>query len=178
MRQLADAARIRAVLERLGRATTAQIRIYLTGGSTAVLRGWRDNTVDVDLKLVPDDDRVLRAMQGLKDDLQVNLELAAPDQFIPPLPGWEDRSLFIAQVGSVGFHHYDPYSQTLAKIERGHEQDREDAQRMVSDGLVDTDELMRLFEAIEPDLYRYPAIDPASFRAAVVEFVASRGRAR
>ena len=103
---------------------------------------------------------------------------AAPDQFIPPLPGWEDRSLFIAKVGSVGFHHYDPYSQTLAKIERGHEQDREDAQRMVSDGLVDTDELMRLFEAIEPDLYRYPAIDPASFRAAVVEFVASRGRAR
>jgi hypothetical protein len=178
MRQLADAARIRGVLERLGRATTAQVRIYLTGGATAVLRGWRVTTIDVDLKLVPDDDRILRAMQSLKDDLQVNLELAAPDQFIPPLPGWEERSLFILQAGSVGFYHYDPYSQTLAKIERGHQQDADDAQRMVDDGLVDTGELMRLFETIEPELYRYPAIDPPSFRAAVLAFVAARGRAR
>jgi hypothetical protein len=178
MRQLADAARIRAVLERLGRATTAQVRIYLTGGSTAVLRGWRGATIDVDIKLVPDDDRVLRAMQGLKDDLQVNIELAAPDQFIPPLPGWEDRSLFIAQTGSVGFYHYDPYSQTLAKIERGHQHDLEDAERMVADGLVATDKLIGLFEAIEPELYRYPAINPSSFRAAVVAFIAARGRTR
>jgi hypothetical protein len=112
MRQVTDAAAVRAVLERLGRATTARVRIYLTGGATAVLRGWRATTIDIDLKLVPDDDRVLRAMQSLKDDLQVNLELAAPDQFIPPLPGWEGRSLFIAQVGSVAFYHYDPYAQT------------------------------------------------------------------
>jgi hypothetical protein len=178
MRQLADVSRIHAVLDRLGRATTAQVRVYLTGGATAVLRGWRAATIDVDLKLVPDDDRLLRAMQSLKEDLQVNLELAAPDQFIPPLPGWEDRSLFVQQAGSVSVYHYDPYSQTLAKIERGHEQDLGDAQRMVDDGLVDTDELMRLFEAIESELYRYPAIDPSSFRAAVVGFIASISRAR
>jgi hypothetical protein len=178
MRQLADAARVRAVFDRLGRATTAQVRIYLTGGATAVLRGWRATTIDIDLKLVPDDDRLLREMQSLKNDLQVNLELAAPDQFIPPLPGWEDRSLFIAQAGSVGFYHYDPYAQTLAKIERGHQHDLEDAHRMVDDGLVDTGELMRLFEAIEPELYRYPAINAAVFRAAVRAFLASRARAR
>lgn len=152
------------------------MRIYLTGGATAVLRGWRASTIDVDLKLVPDDDRVLRAMQSLKDDLQINLELAAPDQFIPPLPGWENRSLFITQTGSVGFYHYDPYSQTLAKIERGHEHDLDDAHRMLNDGLVDIDELMRLFEAIEPELYRYPAIHPSSFRTAVVAFIGSRAR--
>jgi hypothetical protein len=178
MRQLADAAKVLAVLERLGRATTAQVRIYLTGGATAVLHGWRATTIDVDLKLVPDDDRILREMQSLKDDLHVNLELAAPDQFIPPLPGWENRSLFIEQAGSVGFYHYDPYAQTLAKIERGHQQDLDDADRMVGENLVDTRELMRLFEAIEPDLYRYPAIDAPSFRAAVVAFIASRERAQ
>jgi hypothetical protein len=30
-----------------------------------------------------------------------------------------------------------------------------------------------LFHAIEPGLIRYPAIDPASFRAAVMDFHAS-----
>lgn len=174
MRQVADASRIRAVLERLGRATSGKVRIYLTGGATAVLHGWRASTIDLDLKLVPDDDSLLRAMQRLKEELRVNLELAAPDQFIPPLPGWEERSLFIEQVGSVTFYHYDPYSQTLAKIERGHEQDLDDARRMVSTGLVEPDRLMRLFEAIEPRLYRYPAVDAPSLRRAVVAFVSAR----
>jgi hypothetical protein len=178
MRQVADASRIHAVLERLGRATTARVRIYLTGGATAVLHGWRASTIDVDLKLVPDDDALLRAMQRLKEEIQVNLELAAPDQFIPPLPGWEERSLFIEQVGSVAFYHYDPYSQALAKIERGHDQDVDDARRMVSEKLVEPDRLMHLFEAIEPQLYRYPAIDASSFRRLVAAFRDERGDPR
>jgi hypothetical protein len=32
-------------------------RIYLTGGASAVLRGWRDSTVDVDLTIMPANDR-------------------------------------------------------------------------------------------------------------------------
>ena|SRR5688572_7372818 len=172
MRQVADASRINAVLDRLGRATSARVRIYLTGGATAVLHGWRASTIDVDLKLVPDDDALLRAMPRLKEELHVNLELAAPDQFIPALPGWEERSLFVTQIGSVSVYHYDPYSQALAKIERRHEQDLDDAQRMVEAGLVDSARLLQLFAAIEPQLYRYPAVDPASFRRAVESFVA------
>ena len=42
-------------------------RVYLTGGATAVLHGWRDATVDVDIKLVPDADEVLRAIPAIKD---------------------------------------------------------------------------------------------------------------
>ena len=39
-----------------------------------------------------------------KDTLDVNVELAAPDQFIPALPGWRERSEFIAeQVFYPGF---------------------------------------------------------------------------
>jgi uncharacterized nucleotidyltransferase DUF6036 len=172
MRQPADASRIHAVLDHLGRSTRSSVRIYLTGGATAVLHGWRATTIDVDLKLVPDSDEVLRAMPQLKEELAVNLELAAPDQFIPPLPGWEDRSLFIRQVGSVAFYHYDPYAQALAKLERGHQLDLDDARRMVREGLVETDRLLQLFSAIEPQLYRYPAIDPAWFRRAVESFTA------
>jgi hypothetical protein len=45
-------------------------RCYLTGGATAVLLGWRATTVDVDLRLVPDQDTVLRAVPRLKDELR------------------------------------------------------------------------------------------------------------
>lgn len=38
---------------------------------------------------------------------------------------------------------------------------------MLSQKLVDRERLRALFEAIEPQLYRYPAIDAASFRRAV-----------
>jgi uncharacterized nucleotidyltransferase DUF6036 len=171
MRELADAAAVRVVLERLARATTSKVRIYLTGGATAVLHGWRATTIDLDLKLVPEDDALLRAIPRLKEELRTNVELAAPDQFIPALPGWEDRSLFIEQIGSVSIYHYDPYSQALAKIERGHAHDLEDAHRMMSEGLVEPARLRELFDAIEPDLYRYPAVDRPSFRRALEVFL-------
>jgi hypothetical protein len=35
--------------------------MYLTGGSTAVLEGWREATVDVDLRFDPEADELLRA---------------------------------------------------------------------------------------------------------------------
>ena len=41
---------------------------------------------------------------GLKEALQLNVELAAPDQFIPPLPGWRERSEQILTAGQVEFH--------------------------------------------------------------------------
>jgi hypothetical protein len=55
-----------------------------------------------------------------------NIELAAPDDFIPPLPGWEEWSIFIARRGKIDFYHYDLYAQALAKIERGHARDLAD----------------------------------------------------
>ena len=63
---------------------------YLVGGATAVLTGWRSTTIDVDLKLVPEQDAVLRAIPRLKDELQINVELASPGDFIPLPEGWQD----------------------------------------------------------------------------------------
>lgn len=40
---------------------------------------------------------------------------------------------------------------------------------MISRGLVNPAEALIQFEAIEPELYRFPAIDPASFRKAIEE---------
>lgn len=171
MRELATAHRIDLFFRALGSRASAPARVYVTGGVTAVLLGFRASTLDVDLKMVPDSDELLRAIPRLKDELRVNVELAAPDQFIPPLPGWQERSRFIRQEGPVSFFHYDFYAQALSKLQRGHEKDLADARSLVASGLVEPERLVELFEAIEPDLFRYPAIDPATFRRSVQDFV-------
>lgn len=61
----------------------------------------------------------------------------------------------------------------LAKIERGHSQDRADVLEMLRRSLVDATSLRAAFLAIEPELYRYPAIDPATFRGALETVLAS-----
>jgi hypothetical protein len=167
MRPPVDEARLRGLARRLGRVASVPTRIYLTGGASAVLEGWRGSTVDVDLRLEPDVDSLLREIPGLKEDLGVNIELASPPDFIPELPGWRDRSPFVFREGDVDIHHFDFYSQALSKIERGFSQDVEDVHHMLESGRVEPARLQELYNAIEPELFRYPAIDPAAFRRKV-----------
>jgi len=151
----------------LAREASVEGRVYITGGATAVLLGWRESTLDVDIKIIPEHDRLLRSIPELKESLQINVELASPDDFIPPLPGWEARSAFITREGKVSYHHYDFYAQALAKIERDHRIDRLDVRQMIELGLVKREELLALFESIRPDLYRYPAISAERFEERV-----------
>jgi hypothetical protein len=65
---------------------------------------------------------------------------------------------------------YDLYSRALAKIERGHRQDLTTSRGWSRRG-VDKGRLRAHFETIEPILYRFPAIDPESFRRAVARVV-------
>jgi hypothetical protein len=95
MRRVANRDRVLRFITSLARKARHPARIYLTGGATAVLLGWRASTIDVDILIVPEDDALLRALPELKE------------------------------------------------------------------------EMTRLFEEIVPQLYRYPAIDPPSFRKAV-----------
>jgi hypothetical protein len=167
MRLESDKSRIESFMAAMGKQVRGKGRIYLTGGATAVLHGWRAMTIDIDIKPDPEPAGLFEAIALLKDELDVNVELASPDQFIPAVPGWLERSLFIACHGLVEFFHYDPYGQTLAKLQRGHARDLRDIQSFLRDGLVQLDKLRELFCLIEPELIRYPAIDPAAFRAAV-----------
>ncbi len=169
MRELANATRIGQFMRELGRAARTEGRVYLAGGATAVLNGWRETTVDVDIKLIPESDALLREIPRLKEDLDLNVELAAPSDFIPLPPGWEDRSPLIRTEGKLSFHHFDPVAQALSKAERGHQQDREDVKFLIESELVDPADARAQFERIEPELYRFPAIDPQSFRASVEE---------
>jgi hypothetical protein len=164
MRPPVDESQIRALAVELGRVANRPVRIYLTGGSTAVLEGWRAATVDVDLRLEPEADELLRALPALKESLGVNIELVSPPDFIPELPGWRERSPHVFREGRVDVHHFDPYSQALSKIERGFEQDLSDVRTMIETRFVERGRLRELYDAIEPELYRYPAIDPPAFR--------------
>lgn len=169
MRELATAARIREFMRALGRRVPQPARVYFTGGATALLYGWRETTVDVDVRVVPELDALLQALPALKEHLRLNVELVSPEDFIPVPPGWEDRSPFIARAGSLDFYHFDLYAQALAKVERSHAQDLEDVREMVRRGLVDPGEALAYFRRIEPVLYRYPAVDPKAFRRRVEE---------
>jgi hypothetical protein len=169
MRELANRERIERFMDELGRAAQADVRAYLVGGTTAVLMGWRASTVDVDLVMQPENDALFRAIPALKELLRINVELASPAQFIPVPPGWEGRSRFIRSAGRIAFYHFDLYAQALAKVERGHYQDNEDVRQMIARGLIERPRALEYFARIEPELYRFPAIDPASFRRAVEE---------
>lgn len=115
MREVVDRDRVARVAAALGEAADRDVRIYFTGGVTAVLMGWRPSTVDIDLIAVPDSGALMRAIPAL------------------------------------------------------HARDRSDVQEMVSRGLVDGAAVRQQFVAMEPELYRFPAIDPPTFRRAVDE---------
>jgi hypothetical protein len=173
MRSTVNAERVRRLIEELGRRATGPGRVYLTGGGTAVLFGWRSTTIDVDLKLDPEPAGIFEAIQRLKDELDINVELAAPDQFIPPVPGWQARSLSIGTFGRVEFLHYDPIGQALSKLERGHARDLADVRAMIDRRLFEPAALKSAFEEIRAELPRYPAVDERAFAEKVRAFVES-----
>ncbi len=167
MREPLTSTSLQIFMKALAAVARTPARVYLVGGASAVLLGWRDATIDVDLKIIPESDELLRNLPLLKERLRINIELASPDDFIPPLPGWEERSKFIQQEGKLSFYQYDFYAQALAKLERGHEQDLSDLARMFENELVETGKLIELFSAIEGELHRYPQVDAKSFRTSV-----------
>ncbi len=171
MRQRVTAPRLHEFMKALGQESSSLVRVFLVGGATAVLLGWRDSTVDIDLKLDPDSDSILKSFPDLKERLEINIELASPDDFIPELPGWQDRSQFIRQEGKIVFLHYDFYAQALAKIERGHDIDQKDVREMIRSHLIEPKRLLEMFSRIESQLYKYPALNPASFRRKVERLV-------
>lgn len=174
MRPLAGADRIEALLSALGREASEPAVAYLTGGATAVLLGWRESTVDVDLRFEPESDELLRAVSRLKDELKINVELVSPADFLPLPEGAEGRAVYAATEGRLTVYHFDLYSQALAKVERGHDRDLADVEAMIQRGLVDPATALRYLAEIEPQLFRFPAIDPAEFRRRAEEVFGSR----
>jgi len=159
--------RILRLMAALGAAGRKPARVYFMGGATAVLLGWRYTATHAELELAPVDNVLLRTLVGLKHSIELTVKLSSPAYFIPVPRGWERRSPLITQRGQVSFHHFDLYAQALAKVERGHAEDMADVSEMLTRGLVDRARALKYFRRIEPDLYRYPVIDPPTFQRAV-----------
>jgi hypothetical protein len=147
-------------------------RVYLVGGGTAVLEGWRESSIDADLYAKQDD--IFRDVQAIKERLALNIEFARPEDFVPPLQGSDHRHVFVDTIGRVSFYHYDPYAQLLSKVVRGFARDLADAKAFVASGMVDADRFGALVRGIPSSAYaKYPRLSAAAVRAAVDDFVSS-----
>lgn len=175
MRSALDSSKLQLLLRELGLRARSPGKIYLTGGASALLEGWRDSTVDVDLKLEPEPGGIFQAIAELKNRLDVNIELASPDQFLPSLADWDAHSRFVTRHGKVEFYHYDFRAQALAKLARAHERDLLDVSAMIDRQLVSAEEIKSAFEEIRPQLIRFPGLDAEVFEKRVFDFLRKQG---
>lgn len=173
MRSTVDPQKIEQLMKILGKEALGSGRIYFTGGASALLIGWRNSTIDIDIRLDPEPPGIFQAIAKIKQDLNINIELASPQDFLPPLPGWRDRSRFIARQGDISFYHYDFTAQALAKLSRGYNRDLDDVKAMYDQNLFLLQDLQDGFNAIEPEMIRFPSLDPAILRTKVEQFIES-----
>ena len=144
--------------------------VYLLGGGTAVYLRWRRSSIDVDI--FSDQQEVFRDIQGIKERLNINIEFARPEDFVPPLQGTPDRHVFIDTIGSVSFYHYDPCAQLLSKVIRGFQRDLDDARQFVRSGMVDSKKLRATVATIPDSAYaRYPNLSKSGVEKAVETFL-------
>ena len=172
MRANVDAQKLERLMQILGKEAQGSGTIYFTGGASALLVGWRNSTVDVDIRLDPEPPGIFQAIAKLKKELNINIELASPQDFLPPIPGWRERSGFIGKRGQISFYHYDFTAQALSKLSRGFDRDLKDIEAMYEHKLFSLNELGECFEAIAPELIRFPSLNPDVLRSRVENFMA------
>ena len=174
MRKDATKERIIAFMKELARRAprTGSYKVYLVGGGTAVYMGWRPSSIDVDV--FSPRDVVFKDVQQIKEDLDINIEFARPEHFVPPLKGSTERHVFINSIGIVSFYHYDPYAQVLSKVVRGFDRDLDDARHFVQSGMVDPARLRSLTAAIPDSAFaKYPTLSRVAIERAVDGFLST-----
>ncbi len=171
MRPLVDREKIDRFLKRLDAVAHQPGRIFLTEGAVLVHEGLRGRTLDVDLVVETEDpsseQTLLLAIRKLKYELQINVELSAPGDFIPLPAGWHERSHWVGRYGQLDVFYFDFYSLALSKISRANERDIQDVVLLYQRGLITLDALDAAYQEIRPQvgMGRYFNIDPARFDA-------------
>jgi hypothetical protein len=123
-------------------------RVFFVGGGTAVLAGWRVSTIDADL--YSDTEAIFRDVQAIKERLQLSIEFARPEDFVP--------------------------AQLLSKVVRGFNRDMLDAASFVDSGMVDPKRFRSLVNGISETAYgKYPALSRRAVLDAVDGFLSRRG---
>ncbi|HRJ45009.1 MAG: hypothetical protein KJZ86_14640 [Caldilineaceae bacterium] len=142
-------------LNQLARCYRHGGRLYLVGGSSLLLAASKTSTLDVDIKIETTPEHYgefIRCLRQVSRQLQIPVEEASPDQFIPLPPGYAERHRFIGRYGSLDVFHFDFYSMALSKIHRGNEKDFADVTAMISQNLIELARLRSHFEIILPQV--------------------------
>jgi len=79
--------------------------------------------------------------------------------------------VFIGKRGKVSFYHYDFTSQALSKLSRGYDRDLNDVRAMYAQRLFSLEDLCDCLRAIEPELIRFPALNPEALKSRVNNFI-------
>lgn len=160
---------LQSFMKSVGKMIKKTTTFYLTGGATAILYGFREGTIDIDM--AGDMDELFSFIPKLKESLQINIEMAKPTDFIPGLPGEKDRHIIIGIFGKATFMHFDPYAQVFSKIIRGHATDLVDVKALVGAGLVDMSTLCEMVKKLSDHHFaRYPRLTRSAVRAAIESF--------
>lgn len=167
MRRGVDKAAIESFLQQLGRTFHKSARLYIVGGAALVHLGIRPGfTQDIDVQVYgANEGDLIVTIQKLIERLQINIEFAAPGDFIPLPLQWESHAQFVGRYGSIDVFYFDFYSIALSKIERGNDRDIADVKLLMQHGMITLDELDKAYQEVLAQLGkgRYPRITPQRF---------------
>ena len=153
LRPPVDKGRIEQFLRRLDATAHQTGRVYLVGGSALVHSGLRGRTLDIDLTVEADDvNGLLVAIRQVTHELQVNVKMASPGDFVPLPSGWHDRAQWVGRFGQLDVFYFDFYSIALSKIARGSQRDIDDVVLLAQSGVIDRAQLDAAYAEIEPQL--------------------------
>ncbi len=165
---LVDAEAVWQFLDRLGQCYRHPGTLYLVGGTSLLLVAAKDSTFDIDVQFeVPDEyhGEFIGCLRQVSRELELPVEKASPEQFIPLPAGYQDRQRYIGRFGLLDVFHFDFYSVALSKLHRGNEKDFADVVNMLQIGLIELQHLDSCFEEILPRYETYQvAADPDAFR--------------
>jgi hypothetical protein len=153
--KLVDAQILVAFLQHLGKSYQHTGTIYLVGGSSLLLVTSKASTFDIDLQFsipVEYHAEFIECIHRISREMQIPIEQASPDEFIPLPAGYENRHRYIGRYGNLEVFHFDFYSVALGKLNRGTEKDFSDIAQMIQAGVIRLPELETYFQEILPKL--------------------------
>jgi len=167
MRPNVDKQAIESFLQQMGRTFRKSGRLYLVGGAALIHAGVRPGvTLDIDIHVGSENEGdLIVGIQRLIQQMQINIEFASPQDFIPLPAQWEAHAQYVGRYGQIDVFYFDFYSIALSKIERGTTRDIEDVRLLIQQQRIRLDELDTAYQEVFAQLGkgRYPKITPERF---------------